>query len=335
MTFGILYLIISELNYHFPELDYADMFLAMFSITFGAFSAAQASSMGPDLAKGVDAAEKIFKIVETPSEIDAIEDNFTKKAAGGIRGEIEFRDVWFRYPERLEQWVFKGLNLKIRQNERIAVVGESGQGKSTLVSLIMRFYDPEFGQVLIDGVDVREYNVRELRAKMGLVMQEPTLFNYTVKENILYGNMAAHNSEIAAAAQVANATEFIASHELDEAFDDDAHSLIEAMESQRFAGDLKKRIGEEKFDTFLQTLKQLDDKENRLGKFESFADLIDHRKAELKDVDLVSGYGINCGNRGNKLSGGQKQRIAIARAVIRKPAILLLDEATSALDESN
>ena len=81
--------------------------------------------------------------------------------------------------------------MKINQNDTIAVVGESGQGKSTLISLIMRFYDPEFGQVLIDGVDVREYNVKELRAKMGLVNQEPTLFNYTVKENILYGNNVA------------------------------------------------------------------------------------------------------------------------------------------------
>jgi ABC-type multidrug transport system fused ATPase/permease subunit len=72
-------------------------------------------------------------------------------------------------------------------------VGESGQGKSTLISLIMRFYDPDFGQVLIDGVDVKNYNLPQLRARMGLVMQEPTLFNYSVKENILYGNMKASN----------------------------------------------------------------------------------------------------------------------------------------------
>jgi len=145
VTFGILYLVIAELHYYFPHLNYADMFLAMFAVIFGGFSAAQASSMGPDLAKGIDAAEKIFKIVDTPSEINAIEDDLSKKSASHLKGEIEFRDVWFRYPQRLEQWVFKGLNLKINQNDTIAVVGESGQGKSTLISLIMRFYDPEFG----------------------------------------------------------------------------------------------------------------------------------------------------------------------------------------------
>jgi ABC-type multidrug transport system fused ATPase/permease subunit len=72
-------------------------------------------------------------------------------------------------------------------------VGESGQGKSTLINLIMRFYDPDFGQVLIDGVDVRCYKLDQLRGRMGLVMQEPTLFNYSVRENILYGNLKASN----------------------------------------------------------------------------------------------------------------------------------------------
>lgn len=73
----------------------------------------------------------------------------------------------------------------------------------------MRFYDPDFGQVLIDCVDVRDYNVAELRAKMGLVQQEPTLFNYSVKENILYGKIKASNEDIKKAAEIANATEFI------------------------------------------------------------------------------------------------------------------------------
>jgi ABC-type multidrug transport system fused ATPase/permease subunit len=76
------------------------------------------------------------------------------------------------------------------------VVGESGAGKSTFISLIMRFYDPEEGEILIDGVNVKDYNISDLRKQMGLVMQEPTLFNYPIKDNILYGNPEASNQEI-------------------------------------------------------------------------------------------------------------------------------------------
>ena len=104
--------------------------------------------------------------------------------------------MWFRYPARLHQWIFKGLNLTIDAKEAVAIVGESGQGKSTFIGLVMRFYDPEFGQVLIDGVDVREYNVVELRKRLGLVMQEPLLFNYTIIENVLYGDRTASNAAI-------------------------------------------------------------------------------------------------------------------------------------------
>ena len=101
--------------------------------------------------------------------------------------------------------MFKGLNLKINSNEAIAIVGESGSGKSTFINLVMRFYDPEFGQVLINGVDIKRYNIEELRERMGLVMQEPTLFNYTVRENVLYGNPKAKNEEIVDAVGIANA----------------------------------------------------------------------------------------------------------------------------------
>ncbi len=117
--------------------------------------------------------------------------------------------MWFRYPSRKNEWVFKGLNLKINPNESIAVVGESGSGKSTLVNLVLRYYDPDLGEVLIDGVNAKDYNLRHLRQRMGLVMQEPTLFNYTISENILYGNSTATDKEIHEAADVANALEFI------------------------------------------------------------------------------------------------------------------------------
>lgn len=76
-----------------------------------------------------------------------------------MNGKIEFRNVWFRYPTRKQEWIFKGLNLTINANESVAVVGESGCGKSTLVNLILRFYDPDFGEILIDGVNIKKYNL--------------------------------------------------------------------------------------------------------------------------------------------------------------------------------
>lgn len=136
--------------------------------------------------------------------------------------------MWFRYPTRKNEWVFKGLDLKIKPNESVAMVGESGSGKSTMVGLLLRYYDPDFGQVLIDGVDIKKYDLHQLRKKMGLVQQEPILFNYTIEENILYGNDVATNSEIRDSASIANALEFIETNEQSTLFDDDARVLLQA-----------------------------------------------------------------------------------------------------------
>jgi len=165
-----------------------EVFVAIFAMIFGAYDAGQATTFGPDIGKATQAAVKVFKITDVPSEINAVdipEDSVPVPAS--FKGEIEFRDVWFRYPLRPKQWVFKGLNLKINPKDCIAIVGESGQGKSTFINLLMRFYDADFGHIYIDGIDIKKYNIRELRQRMGLVMQEPTLFNYTIKENVLYG----------------------------------------------------------------------------------------------------------------------------------------------------
>ena len=102
--------------------------------------------------------------------------------------------MWFRYPTRKNDWILKGLNLKINTQETVALVGESGCGKSTIVSLILRLYDVDYGKITIDGVDIRDYNLRQLRHTMSLVMQEPILFNYSILENILYGDSQATNS---------------------------------------------------------------------------------------------------------------------------------------------
>ena len=146
------------------------------------------------------------------------------------KGEIEFQDVWFRYPTRKNEWVLRGLNLKINSRETVALVGESGCGKSTCVSLILRFYDVDHGRILLDGVDIRNYEISDLRKQMGLVMQEPTLFNYTITENILYGNQAALNSEIVQAAKAANAIEFIDAGEFD-AIEETGDAILKAVQA--------------------------------------------------------------------------------------------------------
>ena len=124
---------------------------------FGAFAAGQAQQYGPDLGKAKKAAIKIFSYIDLQSKINAVDirNDAISVTPLGFQGKIEFKDVWFRYPSRKNEWVFKGLNLVINPNESVAMVGESGSGKSTLVNLLLRFYDPDFGEVLIDGVNIK------------------------------------------------------------------------------------------------------------------------------------------------------------------------------------
>jgi len=219
---------------------------------------------------------------------------------------------------RPNQWVFKGLNLKINPKDQIAIVGESGQGKSTFILVLMRFYDVEFGEVLIDGVNIKEYNIQELRRRMGLVMQEPSLFNYSIKENILYGNQKASNADLVEAANISNSLGFIESNELESAIEDDAQSLFSAMESATYKDLLIKHYGEEEFQAKWKTMKKLAHKEAKEGGFRAKIDQIDNRTdAQKGGQSLSSGFNTLCGNKGSKLSGGQKQRVAIARAVVR------------------
>ena len=107
----------------------------------------------------------------------------------------------------------------------------------------MRFYDPEFGTVLIDGLDVRRYNISELRERMGLVMQEPTLFNYSVKENVLYGKPSASNAEVVAAVQVANARQFVESNTLEHRIADEPESLRSNWQSGEYKAQLVEELG--------------------------------------------------------------------------------------------
>jgi ABC-type multidrug transport system fused ATPase/permease subunit len=185
------------------------------------------------MGKAKIAGSTIFGYIDIPSKINPVDiPDDSVSVPADFRGEIEFKNVWFRYRIRKDEWVFKGLNLKIMPKESVAVVGESGCGKSTLVNLILRFYDVIYGEVLIDGINIKKYNLKQLRQRMGYVMQEPTLFNYTIKENILYGNSFAKDSEIKAAATIANAAEFIDAGSLSNSFEDSASVLYQAFKDR-------------------------------------------------------------------------------------------------------
>lgn len=172
--------------------------------TFNELQSAQAS------------AERTIALLETEAEI--VDSEEVKAVYGGllnpkktnwpkINGDIEFRNVSFKYTDNEE--VLEDFNLRINAGDRIALVGETGAGKSTIVNLICRFYEPDTGQILIDGVDIRERSLGFLHSNLGYVLQSPHLFSGTVKDNIRYGNLDATDEEIINASKLIGAHDFI------------------------------------------------------------------------------------------------------------------------------
>ena len=149
-------------------------------------------------------AERIAEVMRVRSEV---RDRKRARPAPPLRGRIEFRDVSFEY--ETGRTVLSHINLAIAPGEKIAIVGATGTGKSTLVSLVPRFYDPSEGKVRIDGQDIRNYTLQSLREQISLVLQDQLMFSGTIRENIAFGRPGASDEEIAAAAVTANADEFI------------------------------------------------------------------------------------------------------------------------------
>ena len=210
------------------------------------------------LQKAIGATENLLDILEEKPE-EVLKE--THKKPECCHGEVEFRNVSFSYPSRSEIPVLKNISFKIKKGQQVAMVGPSGSGKTTISALLLRFYDPDSGEILIDGRNTKDYDLTELRSHMAIVPQEVLLFGGTIRENIAYGRPGATEEEITRAAAQANAMDFI--------------------------------------------------------------------KSFPEGLDTV------VGERGIQLSGGQRQRIAIARAILKDPAILILDEATSSLDSES
>lgn len=177
------------------------------AVLVGSMSLGQASPSMSAFAAGQAAAYKMFETINRKPAIDPYD--LSGKVLDDIHGDIELRDVYFSYPTRPDEQLFSGFSLSISSGTTAALVGQSGSGKSTVISLIERFYDPQAGQVLIDGIDIKDFQLRWIRQKIGLVSQEPILFASSIRDNIAYGKDGATLEEIKAAAELANASKFI------------------------------------------------------------------------------------------------------------------------------
>jgi ATP-binding cassette, subfamily B (MDR/TAP), member 1 len=188
---------------------FAEMMRATSALIFSSMMIGQLASFSTDFSKALVAAAEMFAIVDRVPPIDSASTEGQQPAL--CEGHVRLTGVRFAYPSRPDIAVLRGLDVEVPPGKTVALVGSSGCGKSTVIQLVERFYDPSEGAVMLDGVDVRSLNLTWARAQVGLVGQEPILFATTILENIRYGKPDATQAEVDAAAREANAYDFIMS----------------------------------------------------------------------------------------------------------------------------
>lgn len=191
------------------EMEAGDLF--SFIMYTGILGGAIASfgTLYTQIASAVGATERIQEILDTPSELPIKKTE--SQIETRIRGDVKYKNLTFAYPTRKDLTILKGIDLDIKAGQKIALVGQSGGGKSTIIQLLMKFYDANDGQILVDDIDIKEYDLTEFRKNIGIVPQEVILFGGTIRENIAYGKPNATEEEINFAAQQSNSLEFIQS----------------------------------------------------------------------------------------------------------------------------
>lgn len=187
------------------EIDLADLMSFLFYTAFIGGSLNGLGDIYTQIQRSIGAAEKLLDIMALPSEVDL----GYKRTQSAIKGHIQYESVNFSYPSRSDMQVLQDFSMELKPGEKIGLVGQSGAGKSTVVQLLMRLYDLKNGSIKIDGKNIQEFNITQLRSLMAIVPQEVILFGGTIAENIKYGNPDASDEEIRLAAEKANALEFI------------------------------------------------------------------------------------------------------------------------------
>lgn len=219
------------------EYDLFQFFLCFSAVIFGSQSAGTIFSFAPDMGKAKHAAAELKRLFDRKPEIDTWSTD--GEMLDHVEGSIEFRDVHFRYPTRPEQPVLRGLNLHVKPGQYVALVGASGCGKSTTIAMLERFYDPLVGGVYIDGKEISSININDYRRFLALVSQEPTLYQGSIRDNILLGADTAPEDvpeeKIVQACKDANIYEFILS--LPEAF-----NTIVGSKGSMLSGGQKQRL---------------------------------------------------------------------------------------------